>query len=582
MLPEKDSPEFREFISEVIKKDGKRHRYYPQSVEHHEDMQIHVEGTDPAKILNTNRPNEPEEVKEYRKDSYRPRTKSKCDKVISVISRIFNPRLFSVEFKEAKAEELKSYLTKEYPFYRSLMNFIKQTFIRKAFGDPNGLLVVMPKDFEIEGDKRYEPIPYIYHAERLLQFHTDEWYIVDVTEYEKNKPKDPNKLLLIDKEAITTISLKGDKLIIEEVKHDFGKVPAFRMGGDVRENEPPYLYESFISGVLSHWDKAVQWSSDLDAMVILHMYLEKWEMETTCPLCSGRGKDRQHIADTDPNDLHNYTVTDCNRCGGAGVISASPFEVKTINMDSLPTENNNMPIPPMGYIDRPVEIVDKVESLRDKEMAAGLSAINMDIVDKVGENQSGIAKVIDRTDLDGFLMKIADHVFDYVIPKIIEFTIDWMYGINNADTAREKYMPVIQKPVRFDVLSVNYLLEELTGAKEAGVDPSVISGLQKDVTAKMFAGEEKDKLIAVIELDPFPGMSTDDILAAKASGVISREDYYKKVYMTQLVNEAIEADETFLEKSATEKNAIIDAMVKDKLVVIPVIEVGDANTEPDG
>jgi len=584
MLPEKDTPEFREFIAEVIKKEGKRHRYYKKSVTHHQDMQIHTEGTSPKKILDAKRPNEPEEIKNYRLESYRPRTKSKCDKVISVVSRIFNPRLYSIEFSDEKANELKEYLTKDYPFYRSLMGFIKQTFLRKDFGDPNALLAILPKDWETEGEDRYEPIPYIYHSERVLQFKTDEWYIVDTSEYEENKTKDPDKLMLLDRDTITNITRNNDELTFEEVEHGFGKVPAFRMGGDVRENEPPYLYESFISGVLPHWDKAVQWSSDLDAMVILHMYLEKWEIEMTCPTCSGRGQERAHIADTDANDQNNYTIRQCNRCHGDGIILGSPFEIKTINLESLPTENNNMPIPPMGYVERPVEIVDKVESMRDKEMSGGLSAINMDIVDKVGENQSGVAKVIDRTDLDGFLMKVADHVFDYVIPKIIEYTIEWMYGINNEAAGRDGYMPVIQKPVRFDVLSVNYLLEELTSAKQAGVDPSVITGLQKDVTAKMFAGDEKDKLIAVIELDPFPGMSTDDILAAKASGVISREDYYKKVYMTQLVNEAIEVDGNFLKKSATEKNAIIDAMVKEKLIVMPVEirEVGDANTEPDG
>jgi hypothetical protein len=176
-------------------------------------------------------------------------------------------------------------------------------------------------------------------------------------------------------------------------------------------------------------------------------------------------------------------------------------------------------------------------------------------------------------------MKIADHVFDYIIPNIIEFTIQWRYGLNNPISDRDKYMPTIQKPVRFDVLSVNYLLEELTAAKQAGVDASVITSLQKDVTNKMFAGDEKETLITVIELDPFPGMTTDDITAARYGGVISREDYYKKIYMTQLVNEAIELHDDFLSKSLTEKNSIIDELVKTKLVKVEVEVIPSENAD---
>ena len=561
MLPERDSAEFSEFIRERVK--DERHRYYSEAVEHHEDMSIHVEGTTPKKILDTKRPNEPEEVKDYRLATYRPRTKAKCDKVISVISRIFNPRLYNITWEDENSE-LKQYLTEDYPFYRSLVNFIKETFIRKCFSDPNALLCVMPKDFETEGTDRYEPICYIYHSERVLDFEIDDWYLVDITKYEKKElkfiDKKIEKLLLIDKNNVSFIKLSDKELIVEDYNHGFDEVPAFRLGGNVKESEMPYMYESFISGVLPHWDKAVQLSSDLDAMIILHMYLEKWEIEMGCPVCGGHGKTKEQIPDT-----QEFTMVSCKRCHGNGYITASPFELKTVNVQNLKDifgEDMNVPIPPMGYVDRPVEIVDKVESLRDKEMTEGLSAINMDIVDKVGENQSGVAKVIDRTDLDGFLMKIAYHIFDFVLPKIIDFTIMWMYNISNPETVKG---PSIQGPVRFDVLSVNYLLEELSTAKNADIDSSVLAELQQDVTSKMFTGKQKDKLTTIIALDPFPGMDTDQIMAAKSDGTISREDHYKKIYMTQLVTEAMEKDAKFLEKGYTEKMAIIDAIIKEKL-----------------
>ena len=207
MLPERETEQFTTFIMEVMKQGGKRHKYYKQTVEHHEDMKIHVEGCNPIKILDAKRPNEPDEIKQYRLDSYNPRTKSKCDKVISIVSRIFNPKIYTINFKDA--EELETYLTEEYPFYRSLMGFIKQTFIRKDFSDPNAVLAVLPKEWETDGTERFDPICYIYHSERVLKFELDEYFIIDITEYEdKKRNEHPKKLMIIDRENILYVSLE--------------------------------------------------------------------------------------------------------------------------------------------------------------------------------------------------------------------------------------------------------------------------------------------------------------------------------------------------------------------------------------
>ena len=142
----------KEYLDAVHKKGI--HKYWKKTVSHAEDMGVHVEGEKPEKLLNKVRPNEQEEIKKYRLDSWEPVTQSLTEKVVNTVNKIFNPRLFSFEFPDMPGtvgeKTLEKYLTEEFPYYRSIMNFITETYTQKDFSDPNACIVVMPRELDIE------------------------------------------------------------------------------------------------------------------------------------------------------------------------------------------------------------------------------------------------------------------------------------------------------------------------------------------------------------------------------------------------------------------------------------------------
>ena len=118
--------EFNEKYLNGIAKGSIRHKYYKKTVSHAEDMGVHVEGETPEKLLNINRPNEQEEIKRYRLETYQPVTQSLSEKVVNTVNKVFNPRLWSIDFEEMSLvgeDTLAKYLTEDYPFYRECLGY---------------------------------------------------------------------------------------------------------------------------------------------------------------------------------------------------------------------------------------------------------------------------------------------------------------------------------------------------------------------------------------------------------------------------------------------------------------------------
>ena len=138
MIPT-DDKQFAEYLKNIMSgnKDALRHPYYDETVEHSKAMSVHVSGTSPKELLEKQRPHEPDDVKQYRLDSYKPVTKSKSKKVISIINRIYNDRMFRIEIDEkpnnqiSDEETLDKYLFSKFPFHRDLMNFIKEVYTKR-------------------------------------------------------------------------------------------------------------------------------------------------------------------------------------------------------------------------------------------------------------------------------------------------------------------------------------------------------------------------------------------------------------------------------------------------------------------
>lgn len=584
MLPEYGTKEFNEQLQETLRGNSKnRHEFYHETCEHAEAMGVHVEGLKPEKLLNINRPNEPGDVKKYRLEVYRPKTKSLSEKVINTVNRIFNPRLYHITWYPSPTpvirdeEWIDKYLTEELPYYESLMRFVRETYTKKDFADPNALCAILPINFDIPDTEFYKPVPYIYGAHEILKFKESEYYLIKC----KKKAKELGKAIWIDRERVAFYKeIEKDNWQLEiEYPHTLREVPAFRLGGLIMGNEAPYWFQSFIAGVLPHWDDVVTLSSDLQAGVVNHLYLEKWEYTVDCEDCSGTGKVTPEQANPTADVLNLLpegagAIYVCKSCTGTGKrVTRGPFNVTQINKDAMASEVVS-PIPPAGYIDKPIDILDKIIDIIKKEKENGLASINMEIIAKVGEDQSGVAKTIDRQDLDAFLMRYANHSFDYVIPQIVWYSMKWRYGNILSDEQLIENFPTIRKPNKFEVLDVMMLQEELKIASESNVSANILKKIEQEIVNTKYSGDEFERKLnnAIIELDPLYSMGADELMTLKANGIISSEDWKLHTYIDEAIAVLVEEDETFLDLGKKEQ--------RDKLRAWIVTNKGSFQADP--
>ena len=123
-----------------------RHRYYEETVIHAKEMGVHVEGENPKSLLEQKRPNEPKDVRDYRIDVWKPVTESLSNKVVNTVAKVFDPKLFKIDFPERPAripedQDLQTYLLENFGVWKSLWVYTRETDLVKLFSDPNALCV---------------------------------------------------------------------------------------------------------------------------------------------------------------------------------------------------------------------------------------------------------------------------------------------------------------------------------------------------------------------------------------------------------------------------------------------------------
>src|SRR5690606_7122538 len=182
-----------------------------------------------------------------------------------------------------------------------------------------------------------------------------------------------------------------------------------------------------------------------------------------------------------------------------------------------------------GYITVPVEATKLLED-RTREMnKKAMWALNMDVEDKVGENQSGVAKVIDRSGQQDTIFTIGSVVFDVHLPNQFYFINKYMFGEESRALGRDenKNLPDIIKPTVIDILTVADLVNNFKVAKESGLDRNFMRLKQVEIINRdqSLIPEIKGYLIAMLELDPLFGYSQTEIDTGVSKGVIRKVDW---------------------------------------------------------
>ncbi len=550
---------------------GKKHPAYQESKEQYEKLQVHADGCMPKKLISERRPSESDHVKKYREAIYKPITEGSITKVLNSLSKIRRSQDWSIKYNKSAVppsihedETPKEYFEHNFPNFESLTNWVFEMGLKNYCIDANALVVVMPMDFNVPENGYVKPYPYIFNCEQVLQYVADDYCIVkscDVSNYTAaGQIFNGEVWYVVTTQWIARYeqsdSKKGFKLSSDPFIHGLEYMPVIKMPGVFYKAKDGYVInKSRISSMVPSLDEAAREYSDLQAEIVQHTHSEKWIYSTQdCTSCNGSGQMK----------TEGGFVT-CKTCSGGGKVVTSPYSNMVIKPAAIGEQA--IPTPPAGYIQKTdvaamVAIMDKRV---DNHLYKALAAINMEFLANVPLSESGIAKQVDRDELNTFVHSIAEDLVR-LMDRIIKISIDYRYKILVPDKkARKELAPEINVPQVFDLLSTSYLMDELDKARKAGLNPVLIKALEIEFASKKFLTnhEVAEFLACIYELDPFGALSSDDKMAISQNDWAMKEDVVISANIQYFVQRAMNENKDFDDMDYKKKREIMVRYAKE-------------------
>lgn len=524
-----------------------------------------------SRLIDYRRPSESLQIKTYRRIIYLPESKSPCSKVYTSLRKIMKSPDWSISFKNspnppaiADDESLEKYTTKDYPEFGSVENWYFSYGMRKMLIDSNALIYVLPQKFDIKENEYYKPIATIIDAKNVYGFKENEFAIFDVDrdyEYKSGNGMRKGKCLgIITKkgywEAQQNSSEQGYDLVPIGA-YDSEHLPAWIIGGVVEKYNPDYtLYKSFMSPMLPGLDGLAMAISDEDAEWVQHVYSTMWYLSSQdCNHCQGKGK---------VMGKGKQLIT-CTECNGQGNAPKSPYRDMVIKAGTF--DSDKVPTPPAGYIQKQTEIVKAFIDRIDSKEYRALSSVNHEFLAETPAVQSGIAKQYDREELQTYVYSVAAHSVE-LLKNVIYFINEFraFNRVTNVE-AREKLLPTIATPIRYDLITAALLEAQMKAASEAKADPEIIDAIEMDYVAKAFPNnpELRDRLKLKKTLDPFPRLTIDEKSTLSLDNSVDKVDIVVSNYLHPFIEMALFEYEDFCQKDLKEQKDIIYGYAEEKM-----------------
>lgn len=515
-------------------------------------VEVHSAGIYPEKMMDERRPHESEETKEYREKIFVPITKDVPARVLSSLQKIRKSDDWLIQYpaeinpRIADEETLYEYCEEYFPDFESVTNYMFNVYMPMLSVDGNAICLVLPKTFEVKENEYYKPVAHLFKSEQVIDYKAGEYLIA------WHEQDDVRKYIFATDESIQIYAEveRNEYVNVLDIPNSLGYLPAFRLGGRYLEmRSGNIIYESIFAPMIPYLDECVREYSDMQAEVVQHIHSEKWMWSNQeCKTCSGIGKVKR-----------GERSVKCSDCKGAGVSSTSPYT--NIVVKAPLAGQTGAPIPPAGYITKDTGIVT-IQNQRIKEHKYNaLASVNHQFLDAVPLTNSGVAKAVDRDELNTFANWVAE-LLVAGMDKIYMFINDWRYSLIIPDAVKRKeLLPDINVPTRFELLSSTYLIDEIKTARDAGVSSVLLNSMELEYANKKtnMPQEVKEAMEQAILLDPLPIMSSDDKLVALQNKGITNTDYVISCNINQFVKEALIEIDNFIDLQYAEKMNIMKA-----------------------
>lgn len=570
-------------------KDKFYHPFYKETVELHKKIRVHANGEKPGELLTCRRPSESPKIQEYREKIYVPITKSCFTKVFNSLMKIRKSPDWSVKFDPTKipasertGETIEDYLMTDFPKYTSVTNWYFQVCLKHQLVDTNAKVFVKPVDFEVADNEYLKPYPFIFQSENVIDYEYKKYYVLKSDEQityrvqSETYTNGERYYVVTDTNIQIFDQYSPDKKFKMSLNwvHNLGHIPVYDIKGVVcGETLYQTLYESKIMGMIPFLDEACREYSDQQAEVVQHVHSTLWAYQPhDCKKCKGTGE----IISKEKNAP---TKKKCDHCDGKGIYPFSPYE--NLVLGKPPAGETNLPSPPAGFITKDTSIVTIQRERIEGHFFNAYASINMEFLATTPLNQSGLAKEVDKEELNNFVHGIAEDGVE-LLDNIVYCINEYRYGKSVEEKKRIESLPVINVPQKFDLLGSDYYLEELQNLKNAKTDASIINAAELEYAAKRFSTDTKVKDIVElkISLDPFAGTPQDTVQSNLAFELIKKEDAVIHANIHSFIERAMEENKNFPELPKKQQLEILNGYAQELLAEQPEPEEEEAENEP--
>lgn len=527
----------------------------------YENFLIYSDDRYPAELIDENRPNEHDIVKEYRKKTYQPVFCEVFERVLNSLQKIGRADGFFLKYldqsdfsKIAEAERLDKYLNNHFTKSKSLFNWAFQVGLKQSIIDANGVIILWA-DATQSATEYKKPQPFIINSDRII-YNYEGNSIVYKDEHNRNIYYSIDNVAWIRWERA---KIGNNYVATEVIEHGLGIFPGFSIGGIVEcEDELGREYQSVFKGMLPWLNVATIEFSDLRAEIMQHIHSTVWiYQDEQCPDCNGTGygvnKSNERVPCTN------------GKCKG-GQIPVSPYETLRVRPAKTNMGEAAVPTPPMGYIQKQTEIAELQDKRINEMRYRALAAVNMQFLETTPAAQSGIAKAYDRDETNNTFYNVAVNL-GVIMERISFYVAKWRYGLLYNDEQLMAMCPKCIIPNTFDVLGSQAIVEEIKSAKDSTLNDAVLSEMELEFIKKRFPNDTtlQRKMQTAFELDPASGKSDEEKALLVSNKMMSKQDAVVSTYIYDFVDRAFSEDVNYADKTKREKYAALISYADEKL-----------------
>jgi hypothetical protein len=461
-------------ISRSVLKENRRPRVHEKWEEVVRAMAVHIEGRYPAELIDKKRPNEPPEIKEFRKQNYSPITVSVFEEAMAGLFRIFNPDNYEIKV----SPDLSLYVDGNNFSGTDFVSWAQQYMLPRMIIDPNAWVVVLPDGPVMQTNTgRINPRIELIPSDRIWATGSKYvmWLSEEVVPIASQGGTVNGKVyyLLTDEEYIrleqvstdTQTAYRADSLF----RHNVGQLPALALGGIPHTTDGPHYFESWFRAAVPFGNEALKQYSDYYAMLTVagSPVREMRPVE-----CQAAGCNKGKVYPLDGGDPHN-----CRNCNGTGhVPDSSPYGIYIQSKDPMDGESR----PPVIFHSPDIAPLEYGERAWAEMYRRMRQALHLDYVD---EGQSGVAKMIDREPAYAQLLRISNHTWETLIWSLLYY----MEGMRNWQAPGDI---VVVKPTEFSLRTEADLVNELAQLRTSGAPNDLIIEVLRELIRKRYAGND--------------------------------------------------------------------------------------------